>query len=347
MSGMKYKDIADKYEVSLSTVKSWKQRYSWNRKGTRTKKKKVCVQNNKGAPEVDEPNVKKGKHQEWIEPDGLLKIEGWARDGLTYEQIATNMGIARSTLNEWVNKYPDISDTLKKGREVVDRQVENALLKRALGYSYKETTKERIIDSGQKKRHGGESQLTENEWDFAVKYFNNKCCYCGCELGNMATKDHIKPLRDGGKLSRENIIPCCSKCNSSKKDNEMLSWYQSQKFYNPERAKKIYDYVAFVESISDMFDDKNSEIVTTKIVEKQVVPDTTAQIFWLKNRKPNEWRDKVESIHHEEVDKRKLDIELLKLELQQKEIQDPEQQAQDNFLDALNASAKEVWTDGE
>ena len=30
----------------------------------------------------------------------------------------------------------------------------------------------------------------------------------------------------------------------------------------------------------------------TKVVEKEVVPDTTAQIFWLKNRKPEEWRDK-------------------------------------------------------
>ena len=30
----------------------------------------------------------KGKYQEWLEPEGLLKLEGWARDGLTDEQIA-------------------------------------------------------------------------------------------------------------------------------------------------------------------------------------------------------------------------------------------------------------------
>ena len=34
----------------------------------------------------------KGKCQEWLEPEGLLKIEGWARDGLTDEQIARDMG---------------------------------------------------------------------------------------------------------------------------------------------------------------------------------------------------------------------------------------------------------------
>lgn len=122
----------------------------------------------------------KGKYEYWLTPEGLLKLEGWARDGLTDEQIAYNMGICRDTLIQWKKRYSDISDTLKKGKEVVDRQVENALLKRALGYKYTEVTKERT---------------------------------------------------EGG-------------------------------------------------------------FVVTKEVTKEVVPDTTAQIFWLKNRKPNEWRDK-------------------------------------------------------
>ncbi len=80
----------------------------------------------------------KGKYQEWLTPEGLLKIEGWARDGLTEEQIAENMGVGYSTLQTYKTKYQDIQDTLKRGKEVVDRQVENALLKRALGYEYEE-----------------------------------------------------------------------------------------------------------------------------------------------------------------------------------------------------------------
>ena len=123
----------------------------------------------------------KGKSEEWRTKEGLTLIGGWARDGLTDEQIAHNMGISRSTLNEWKKKYPDISDTLKKGKDIVDIQVENALLKRALGYKYKETTKE----------------LT-----------------------------------------------------------------------------------------------KSGFMMVTKEVIKEVVPDTTAQIFWLKNRRPDKWRDK-------------------------------------------------------
>ena len=80
----------------------------------------------------------KGKYEYWLTPEGLLKLEGWARDGLTDEQIAVNIGISRSTLNAWKDKYSDISDTLKRGKDVVDRRVENALLKRALGYEYEE-----------------------------------------------------------------------------------------------------------------------------------------------------------------------------------------------------------------
>lgn len=82
----------------------------------------------------------KGKYHEWITEEGLIQLEGWARDGLTDEQIAQNIGIQRPTLYDWKKRYPDISDALKRGKEVVDRQVENALLKSALGFEYEEET---------------------------------------------------------------------------------------------------------------------------------------------------------------------------------------------------------------
>lgn len=74
----------------------------------------------------------KGKYKEWLEPEGLLLLEGWARDGLTDEQISENMGIVSSTLYRWKNEYKEISEALKKGKEVVDYQVENALLRNAI-----------------------------------------------------------------------------------------------------------------------------------------------------------------------------------------------------------------------
>ena len=133
----------------------------------------------------------KAKYVEWLTPEGLLKIEGWARDGLTDEQIAKNMGVSVSTLNNWKNMHPDILESLKRGKEVVDRQVENALLKRALGYEYEE--------------------------------------------------------------------------------------------------------------VKEKFED--GEITERTVTKKEVVPDTTAQIFWLKNRKPDKWRDKPAYEDTSELDK--------------------------------------------
>lgn len=138
-----------------------------------------------------EPSMARGKYQDWLTSEGLLKLEAWARDGLTDEQIAHNMGIRRSTLYEWTKKFLVISNALKKGKEVVDIQVENALLKRALGYSYTEITKERVID------------------------------------------------------------------------------------YDPKTGEVT-----------------GSHMEITKEVTKEVQPDVTAQIFWLKNRKPEVWRDR-------------------------------------------------------
>ena len=75
----------------------------------------------------------KGKYSKWLEPESLALLEGWARNGLTDEQIAHNMGISRSTLNDWRGKYSDISNAIKNGKEVTDFIVENALFKSATG----------------------------------------------------------------------------------------------------------------------------------------------------------------------------------------------------------------------
>lgn len=122
------------------------------------------------------------KINEWLEKDKLILLEGWARDGLTDEQIAKNIGINRTTLYDWKKKEINIANTLKKGKEIIDFEVENALLKKALGYTI--------------------------------------------------TLNKQKVTKDG-------------------------------------------DVVDITEEV-------------------HVPPDTTAQIFWLKNRQPKKWRDKVE-----------------------------------------------------
>lgn len=97
--------------------------------------------------------IAKGKYQEWLEADNLILIESWAREGLTNEQIAKNIGINTDTFYTWRKKYPDISEALKKGKAPIDFEVENALLKRALGFEYEETeTVFEDVDGKPKKR---------------------------------------------------------------------------------------------------------------------------------------------------------------------------------------------------
>lgn len=62
----------------------------------------------------------------------LILVEGWARDGLADIQIAENLGISKDTFYNYKKKHSDFSDSLKKGKEIIDYQVENALLKNAL-----------------------------------------------------------------------------------------------------------------------------------------------------------------------------------------------------------------------
>ena len=74
----------------------------------------------------------KGKFQEWLTDEGLTLLEGWARKGYRDRDIADRIGISVSTLYEWKNKYKEFSDALKKGKEVIDFEVENKLLELAL-----------------------------------------------------------------------------------------------------------------------------------------------------------------------------------------------------------------------
>ncbi len=72
--------------------------------------------------------------------DKLGLVEGWKRDGLTDEQIAKNLGVSKHSLIKWKKEKPDFLDAIKKGKEVSDYELENALHKRATGYYYKEET---------------------------------------------------------------------------------------------------------------------------------------------------------------------------------------------------------------
>lgn len=75
---------------------------------------------------------------DWLTDDGLLLLESWARDGYTMTDISNKIGIDKDCFLRWKDRYPEIRKAVSKGKELVDYQVENALLKSALGYKTKE-----------------------------------------------------------------------------------------------------------------------------------------------------------------------------------------------------------------
>lgn len=91
--------------------------------------------------------VKHDKIKEFSSDEGLILLEGWSRDGLSMGQIAKNIGINRSTLYQWIDKNEKIKNALKKGRDVADYEVENALFKSATGFYYEEE----VLDAKGKK----------------------------------------------------------------------------------------------------------------------------------------------------------------------------------------------------
>lgn len=103
------------------------------------------------------PTGPKGKYKKWLEKESLILVEGWRRDGLSDHQVAKNMGINRSTLYGWLNKYEDLSNAYKKGSEVATYEVENALYKSSIGYYVEEMeiieTESDIGKSVTKKKH--------------------------------------------------------------------------------------------------------------------------------------------------------------------------------------------------
>lgn len=90
-----------------------------------------------------------GRESKWEDiVDKFPLIEGWCRDGLIDKQIAANLGIGLSTFYKYKSSKVEFSNLLKKNREVIDYEVENALLKRALGY---ETVEEHDSDKDGRK----------------------------------------------------------------------------------------------------------------------------------------------------------------------------------------------------
>jgi transposase-like protein len=89
--------------------------------------------------------------------------EEYARQGLSDEQIAHNLGISEPTYYNWQKKYIEFFEAIKKGKAPVDFEVENSLLKRANGYTYTEEHTEFDANGQIKSRKTVEKEMPPSE----------------------------------------------------------------------------------------------------------------------------------------------------------------------------------------
>lgn len=158
------------------------------------------------------------EYKKWLEPDNLTKLRSWARDGLTNEQIAKKIGVKRQTFQRWLSTYSDMSDALKKGKEIVDAEIEDSLIS---------VMKKHTITTTQYK---------------------------------MVKKDNFNLKAERSKFA-----------NAYKLDHP--------------NATKSEIAIAIAENV-----EVYEKIPVSKTVT-EVDPNTSAIIFWLKNRRPDVYRD--------------------------------------------------------
>lgn len=100
-SGMKYKDIADKYSVSLNTVKSWKKRHGWlrDKKGApkKTRGAPKGNKNAKGGPVGNRKAVKHGLFAKYL-PQEVYEIVQELSDKQPIDILWENITLAYANL---------------------------------------------------------------------------------------------------------------------------------------------------------------------------------------------------------------------------------------------------------
>ena len=107
--------------------------------------------------------------ESWMTQEKLLQLQKWGEEGLSYDLIARNMGISRNMLQRWRDEHYEIDEAILLGREVATGKVEEALFKKATGYTIFET----VIDAK------GNEHVIEKFIQPDIKaiqyYLNNRC----------------------------------------------------------------------------------------------------------------------------------------------------------------------------
>ena len=124
---------------------------------------------------------------------------------------------------------------------------------RKINQNHYQNNKEQYYNKAGKRRSllkSLDSDFTIEQWEECVTHFQKKCAYCG--MKGKLTREHFIPVTKRGTYTKDNIIPVCKSCNSSKCDRSFFEWYPKQTFFSQEREQKILEYLNYKDNTQQL-----------------------------------------------------------------------------------------------
>lgn len=161
----------------------------------------------------------------------------------TSEWNKKNAAHRKSYLAEYRKEYEQIN-----AKKISDRKKKYRLQNPDLLRERKRKWERNNPDKVRKTKHNRRARehnllhtFTIEQWNECLEYFNHECAYCG-KTGGLH-QDHFIPVHSDGHYTRDNIIPSCKSCNSSKNDKNFFDWYPFHESVTIDRMRKILIYL--------------------------------------------------------------------------------------------------------
>lgn len=269
------------------------------------------------------------------------------KDGMKLVDIANQLGIPSGTVRRWKSTYEWDTERSDKKNERSEKKG-----KKKANVRIEHEQKCKVIDDGTKETLEN-MELTEKEQIFCLYYiksFNATQSYIkayGCSY-NVANAEAYKML----------VKPCV------KAEIERLKEIKRQQIViNESDVVELQMRIAFADmgnyisfgtidegEKSSSVKLKDSNRTDTQLIREVKEGKSGISIKLEDRQRAIDWLTKYFLMnpmdkHKQEFDRQKLELELLKLEMQTKSEEDTEDMAEDNFIEALNAAAKDVWSD--
>jgi hypothetical protein len=138
--------------------------------------------------------------------------------------------------SKWIKNNPERYHEIRQGTEqkprtkLLKRQMDERLRKEGKRKKWQENNKDKLYFYGKDRRMHKTHEISKEEWELCLEYFNHSCAYCGLPedqaiviYGQHLHKEHVNP---NGSNDLSNNIPSCKSCNSKKHNYTLEEWYK-------------------------------------------------------------------------------------------------------------------------